>query len=142
MQPESKMQPIEGIDVPYRIYTDREAFRDAVREGVPGEVVRQSAEVLGIRDLLLALFDVSSGNLSRLYRKERLGKAQTEAVLQVVRLFSLAVTALGDTEKAQEWMNSPIPILGMEKPIDLCDTSEGREIVNEMLFSIYYGDFS
>ena len=142
MQIGNDLKPIPGVTVSPRVYTDRGAFVDVVREGVPGYVARESAEVLGVRDLLLTVFGVSAGNLARHYRKAQISTAQGEAVLDIIRLFSLAVAALGDLEKAKEWMNSPIPVLGMQKPVEMCDTFEGRNIVRTTLGAIHDCSFS
>jgi putative toxin-antitoxin system antitoxin component (TIGR02293 family) len=57
-------------------------------------------------------------------------------------LNSLATRVLGSQEKADEWLSSPVPALGNRRPIDLCDTPEGRDRVSATLRKIDTGDFS
>ena len=55
---------------------------------------------------------------------------------------NLATRVLGYQEKADEWLSNPVPALGNRRPIDLCGTPEGRDLVRATLRKIDTGDFS
>ena len=124
------------------VLTDRGAFIQAVRQGIPGLVVKMAVTVLGERDLFVRLLETTSANLSRFYRKKTLTRADSEEVLDTLRLFQDAIAAFEDQDIAQEWLHTSIPTLAGERPVDLCDTFEGRALVRESLHAIEYGEFS
>ncbi len=133
---------LENVNVSPEVLTDRGAFIQAVRQGIPGLAVKQAVAVLGERELFIRLLDTTSANLSRFYRKKALTRADSEEVLDTLRLFQYAVTAFEDKEIAQEWLHTRIPALAGERPVDLFDTFEGRTLVRESLRAIEYGEFS
>lgn len=133
---------LQNADVPPAVLTDRSAFIHAVREGMPGSIVKQAVAVLGERELFIRLLGTTSANLSRFYRKERLTRSDSEEVLDTLRVFQEATTVFEDQDIAQEWLHTRISALAGDRPVDLCDTSEGRALVRESLRAIEYGEFS
>jgi len=129
------------IDVPASAFAERPSFIHTVREGIAGKVVRQAVDVFGQRDLFVRLVGVSPGNLHRVYRRKTLSSAQSEALLDTLRLFSKASEALGGLEMAREWLNTPLPALHGERPFALCDTFDGRRLVADVIAKIEYGEF-
>ncbi len=134
------IEGIEGIDLPSTAYADRSAYIRTVRRGLPGDVVRQAVHVLGHRNTFVRLLGTTAGNLNRLYRRDTLGRGQSEA-LDMLRLVSRAVSVFGDLDHAREWLDVALPAVAGERPIDLCDTFEGRLWVREALRKIEYGEF-
>ena len=135
------IEGIEGIDLPSTAYADRSAYIRRVRRGLPGDVVRQAVHVLGHRNTFVRLLGTTTGNLNRLYRRDTLGRGQSEALLDMLRLVSRAVSMFGDLDHAREWLDVALPAVAGERPIDLCDTFEGRLWVREALRKIEYGEF-
>ncbi|MEM6448122.1 MAG: antitoxin Xre/MbcA/ParS toxin-binding domain-containing protein [Cyanobacteria bacterium P01_D01_bin.123] len=133
---------LSEVDVSPAVLSDRGAFIRAVRRGIPGAVVQQAIAIVGDRELFVRLLDTTSANLSRFYRKKTLTRADSEDVLDTLRVFQEAVTVFEDEEIAREWLHTRIPALTGERPIDLFDTSEGRSLVRESLRAIEYGEFS
>ena len=132
---------IEGVDVSSVVLANRAAFIQAVRVGLSGEVVQQAVKVIGHRELFVRLLGTTVGNLSRFYRRKALGQAQSEALLDVLRVVSGAISAFGTQKQANEWLDMRIPALGHQRPIDLCDTFEGRRLVHDAIRRIEYGEF-
>ena len=132
---------MEGIDVSPVALVDQSAFIRAARRGLPGNVVRQAVGLLGHRELFVRLLGTTAGNLNRYYRRETLGQAQSEALLDTLRLVSEAAVTFGDLERASEWLDTALPGLGGQRPIDLCDTFEGRGLVRNAIRRIEYGEF-
>jgi len=120
---------------------DRAEYIQTVRQGISGRVVKLAVDVLGERELFTSLLNTNSTNLSRFYGKI-LTKFATEGILDTFRVFQNAINAFEDEEMAIEWLHTSIPALAGERPISLCDTSEGRKIVKESLRAIEYGEFT
>lgn len=139
--PSPQFANLTGIDVSVALFDDPVAFILAARGGLPGRVVKQAVGVLGCRDLFVKLMGTTPGNLNRFYTRKALDQAQSEGVLETLRVFSKAAAVLGGLDGAREWMNSTIPALGHQTPVDLCDTREGRGLVQEALWKIEYGEF-
>ena len=132
---------IAGIEVPVDALADQSAFIRAARVGLPGSVVRQAVGVIGHRDLFVRVLGTTPGNLNRCYRRKSLGPTQSEAILDILRVVSQAVATFADRNQAWEWLDTPLPALGDERPIDLCDTFEGRSLVRNAIRRIRYGEF-
>ena len=144
VEPKSVTQPtgcIEGIGVSAAILDDRAAFMEAIRTGVSGEVVKQALDVVGNRELFVRLLGTTSGNLHRIYRRKALGQAQSEALLDTLRVFGYAEQAFGNLATAREWLETALPALAGQRPIDLCDSFEGRRLVKDAIRRIECGEF-
>ena len=135
------VQRIEGIGVPSAAFVDQAAYIRTVRAGLSGEVVKQAVEAIGHRDFFVRLLGTTSGHLSRLYGRKSLGAARTEGLLDTLRIFAAAAAAFGGLERAQDWLGTALPALGGDRPIDLCDTFEGRRLVREIIRKVEYGEF-
>ena len=134
-------EPMAGIDVPVSAFGNTAEFIQAARNGLAGKVVKQAVDVLGQRELFVRLVGVSSGNLHRVYRRKTLGPAQSEALLDALRVFFRASTALGSLDAAREWLDTPLPALGGQRPLELCDTFSGRRLVQDAIGKIEHGEF-
>lgn len=134
-------QGIEGIDIPPATFEDHSAFLKAARRGLPGTVVKQAVKALGHREVFVRMLGTTPGNLNRFYRRKLLPPTQSEALLDLVRVFGRAASVFGDQESGGEWLVTRIPALGGQRPVDLCDTFEGRTLVREALRKIEFGEF-
>ena len=132
---------IEGIDIPPAAFVDGLAFIEAAKSGLSGEIIRQAVDVVGHRELFVRLLGTTSGNLSRLYRRKTLGKGPSEALLDLLRVVAGAVAVFGTLGQADEWLDTEIAALGGQRPIELCDTFEGRGLVRDAIRRIEYGEF-
>ena len=132
---------IDGIDLPPLALEEPSSFIQTARQGLPGTVVKQAVDVLGHRELFVRLLGTTAKNVNRYYRRKSLGQAQSEAMLDTLRMVSLAASAFGGLEGASEWLDTELPGLGGQRPIDLCDTFEGRGLVRNAIRRIEYGEF-
>ena len=137
----ARLAGVEGIEIPAAVFDDRSAFVRAARRGLPGTVVRQAVKALGHRELFVRLLGTTPGNLNRFYRRRTLAPAQSEALLDVLRVFVQAASVFGSRDSGSEWLVTQVPALGGQRPVDLCDTFEGRTLVREALRKIEYGEF-
>ena len=82
-----------------------------------------------------------SSDLGRLYGRKSLGRARTEGLLDTLRTFAAAATAFGGLERTQDWLDTALPTLRGDRPIDLCDMFAGRRLVREIIRKVEYGEF-
>lgn len=106
------------------MYTAQVAFIRAVRKGLPGRVLQKAVNALPVdRDVFVRLLETDPGNLHRLYKRKALGRAQSEEVLDTLKLYVEAGNVFGDCDSAQEWLHSEVRTLNGSRPIDLFDMS-------------------
>ena len=110
---------IEGVDVSPAAFVDRSAFIDAARTGLSGEILKQAIDVFD--------FEVVA--------------EKTLPLLDTLRVFFLATSAFGSLDRANEWLDTAVPALGGQRPVDLCDTFEGRRLVQDAIGRIEHGEF-
>jgi putative toxin-antitoxin system antitoxin component (TIGR02293 family) len=130
---------VRGIDP--EVLHNKPKFISLARQGISGDIVKNVVDIVGHKDLFVAMLDTTSSNFSRIYRKKKLSAAQSESVLDTYRVFAFAAEVFGHDENAQEWMDTKIPALGDQSPVSLCDTFEGREMVLAALRKIQTGEF-
>lgn len=124
-----------------------------VREGAPAELVTVIAEEMAItKDWLYRTIGVPRATLDRKVRaRQRLNPDESERLLGIARLVGQAeqiVRESGDDRDfdaarwVAEWLESPHPALGGERPAALMDTSEGRRIVSDLLAQMQSGAYA
>lgn len=133
---------LDQLPIRERAFSDPADYIRLVRTGIPGEVVRQAVQLLGHREMFVRLLHTSPANLSRFYRRKALDPVSSEEVLDALRLFAEAQRIWGGLDTAGAWLDTPIPALAGERPLDLFDTFEGRQWVREVLRKIEFGEFS
>lgn len=132
--------PLENTLLGRGRFGNRREYIRAVRKGVGGQVARDAVKLLG-RPVVARVLGTSQGNLSRCYRRT-LTRAESEGLLHALRLLAYASAVLGNEDRALEWLGAAVPALGNRRPLDLCDTFEGRSFVGEVLQKIEHGEFS
>ncbi|MFT5164450.1 MAG: putative toxin-antitoxin system antitoxin component (TIGR02293 family) [Alteromonadaceae bacterium] len=105
-------------------------------------MIKQVIDYTGERDLFVRLLNTTSGNLSRLFTKPCLSRSDSEQVLDTIKVYRQADDVFDDPDKAREFLKTSIPALNGDMPIDLLDTFSGRQLVQQLLRKIEYGDFS
>ncbi len=131
----------KSLHIPINVLNNQAEYISTVRAGISGDVVRKAIEIIGNRELFVRLLNTTSANLNRYYRKQTLNRIDTEEVLDTIRVFAQALQVWGDTDTAKTWLNTPVPALSGEKPVNLFDTFEGRNWVRQTLNKIEYGEF-
>jgi putative toxin-antitoxin system antitoxin component (TIGR02293 family) len=86
------------------------------------------------------LIGVSVRTYQRQKRTANMTFAASENVLKLAELYETGITAFDDNEESFiAWLNSPIPALNNEKPIELLSSNLGIDLVKEELLRIEYG---
>ena len=96
---------------------------------------------ISIRELVLRLVETTATNLHRVYRRKNLAQAQSEALPDTQHVFERAERAFAGFAGAREWLETALPAFGGQRPIDLCDTFEGRRRVQDAIRRIERGEF-
>jgi len=74
-------------------------------------------------------------------RREKLTVEESDRVLRVTRVLSLAESVYGSRERALAWLRKPHPRLDGRAPLSLLNTDTGSRIVEELLVQIDEGMF-
>jgi putative toxin-antitoxin system antitoxin component (TIGR02293 family) len=74
-------------------------------------------------------------------RREKLTVEESDRVLRVIRVLSLAESVYGSRPRALEWLRRPHARLDGRSPLSLLKTDTGSRIVEELLIQIDEGIF-
>jgi len=74
-------------------------------------------------------------------RREKLTVEESDRVLRVIRVLSLAESVYGGRERALSWLRRPHARLDGRTPLSLLKTDTGSRIVEELLIQIDEGIF-
>ncbi len=74
-------------------------------------------------------------------RREKLTVEESDRVLRVIRVLSLAESVYGSRERALVWLRNPHARLDGRAPLSLLNTDTGSRIVEELLGQIDEGMF-
>lgn len=74
-------------------------------------------------------------------RREKLTVEESDRVLRVIRVLSLAESVYGSRERALAWLRNPHARLDGRAPLSLLKTDTGSRIVEELLVQIDEGMF-
>ncbi len=133
------IQALGGREVVHQGVTTGLDLVQLVRRGLPVEAV----------DRLMATFGVTGEELDRvviprktLYHRRKIGTLsteQSERVLRVARVLTIATETFGSAGKAMQWVRRRTRPLGGEAPLTLLDTEEGAHLVENLLGRIAHG---
>jgi len=96
------------------------------------------------RDLLAESLEVSSKDLSRLYRRKYLSRTQTEWLEDLTYLWQSVEQNIfhGDEQVMRRWLDIPVPALDGTTPKILMGTLIGRKVLRGYIQKLRYGDYS
>jgi putative toxin-antitoxin system antitoxin component (TIGR02293 family) len=117
---------------------------DLVNAGLPMESAKYLQEKLGFSNRIMShLLAISESTYQRRIRaKSFLTKDETEKAISLSELYAKGLDIFGNSEKLQYWLDNPNYALGNRRPVDLLDSTIGRQEAMEILFRIQYGIYS
>lgn len=120
-----------------------EVLRKSVQAGLPIVALDELGRRFAIpqRDLLAAV-SLPLRTFARRKKQGRLQPDESDRLLRVVRVATLAEDVLGDVGKASRWLQKPNRALGGVVPLHRLDTDLGAREVEDILGRIEYGVFS
>jgi len=110
-----------------------------VRQGLPVSVVDELMKTFGLALEEVDRIIIPRKTLSHRRKLHTLTSQQSERVLRVARILSLAVDTFGSKSKAMTWLRRPTRPLDGEEPLFLLDTEEGAQLVERLLGQIGHG---
>jgi len=126
-----------------RNVTTAAQLTETIREGLAYASLEALLAKLGIpRSEAAAALNLPERTLARRRKEKRLHPDESDRVLRLARLFSLARTVLETEENASTWFSQPNRSLGNQTPLSLVDTEIGAREVEEALWRIAHGIFS
>lgn len=131
-------QPGNSLGVPYHSFLEAVAI---VKTGLPFGAIARLQKVSGLtRERIKQVAGISEGSFARRKQTGRLSPQESERLLRVGRVFERA-TALfeGDSIEAHQWLETPIPSLGGQRPLDLSRTEPGAREVEDLIGRIEHG---
>jgi putative toxin-antitoxin system antitoxin component (TIGR02293 family) len=113
-----------------------------IRRGVPVALVERLASKLDLpRTKLFALLGVAERTMPRRLSTGLLKPMESDRFYRLDRVVALAEEAIGDAEKAREWLKRPNRTLTGETPFEHLDTEAGAQDVENLLQQIKHGLF-
>lgn len=134
---------VHGSSIGARYDTFLDAAR-IVRAGLPFAALRRFQRTTGFTlDRIKRVTRISEGSFARRKQSGRLSQEESERLLRLARVFE-GVVALndGDAPAAREWMETPIPALGDQSPLDLAQSEPGAREVEDLVGRIAHGAVS
>lgn len=123
---ENSLQLIRAINRGFSFHTLEKVKR---KTGLPMESL---AETIGI----------SPRTLSRRKREKRLTSTESDRLISISRIFSLAVELFeGNEEKAINWLTKPNRALGKVSPLVMAQTETGTREVEDLIGRLEHGVF-
>lgn len=135
-----------GETIRHEIVTPLDAH-DLILGGIPAKAVIHMLDHLDILDSRHLLSNVVGISLRTLQRHKSnqetcLSSEQSNRAWLFAKLLAKASVVLGSQEAAESWMISQAYGLENRRPIDLLASSEGADIVDELLTRMEYGVYA
>ena len=131
-------QPGDSIGVRYN--TPLEAVR-LLKSGLPFSAIERFQKTSGwTRDRIKQAASISEGSFSRRKKAGRLSCDESERVSRLSRIFERATSLYdGDQNGARQWLETPIPALDNQRPLDLSQTEPGAREIEDLIGRIEHG---
>ncbi|HEX4140937.1 MAG TPA: antitoxin Xre/MbcA/ParS toxin-binding domain-containing protein [Candidatus Methylacidiphilales bacterium] len=125
-------------------YADNLKVDEIVRSGIPARSAKVLAATLDLSMAQFALIAVIP--LRTLERRIKLNSVlnapESERVIRLGRVLSMATDVFDDKEEASQWMAESLDVLSGRTPIEMCATDAGAREVEQVLGRIEHGVFS
>lgn len=91
-------------------------------------------------DRIKQVIHLSEGSFNRRKHSGRLSAEESERLLRLSRIYEQTVALYdSDTASAREWLETPVPALGNQRPLDLLETEPGAREVEDLIGRIGHG---
>ncbi|OZI74913.1 type II RES/Xre toxin-antitoxin system antitoxin [Bordetella genomosp. 12] len=106
-----------------------------VGRGLATTLVDDAADFLQVSKAeIMAITEVKAASLSRWHREgQPLPMGESDRLARVARVTRLARQLLGSVEDAVQWLNTPVPALGHQRPLTLLTSDAGSRMVEDTL---------
>lgn len=116
----------------------------SIERGFAFEKLERVRRETGIpMELLAVSVGISSRTLSRRRKEKKLSPSESDRLVSVSRLLTLAVRLFeNDKEKAFRWFRNPNRALGNLTPLEMAATETGSREVEDLIGRLEHGVFS
>jgi putative toxin-antitoxin system antitoxin component (TIGR02293 family) len=134
----SIFQPGTSIGSPYDSHLAAAAL---VQAGLSFAAIGRLQKSSGLTlDRIKQVVRISEGSFARRKQSGRLSQDESERLLRLSRVFERAIQLFdGDQAGALQWLETPIPALGDNRPLDLARTEPGAREVEDLIGRIEHG---
>lgn len=117
---------------------------EVVKEGLPIESIAFLQSNFGFTNKEMShILAISESTYQRRIRaKAKLTPDETEKAISLSEVYEKGMEVFENKEDFDYWLNSLIPALRQQKPIDLLSTMPGRKQVMNVLNALLHGIFS
>lgn len=117
---------------------------ELVKEGLPMESVAFLQSNFGFTNKEMShILSISESTYQRRIRaKSTLTQDETEKAISLAEVYEKGIEVFEDNKDFEYWLNSTIPALKDQKPIDLLGSMIGRKQVMNVLNALLHGLFS
>ena len=129
----------------YRAFLDdKYVLAIAVKRGIPKNLFMEIAQFSKLDD---EQWSKSLGINVRTFQRHKKAEKHTfnpnhsERIFDIAEVFNEGIEVFDSLDDFKEWLNSPSIPLGNNKPIEMLDSSYGKELVMEELSRIEHGIF-
>lgn len=112
---------------------------------VPVDVIDQASAYLAVsKGELMKILRFSPSSLSTWAKKPDalLPASESDRLARLARIIGVIEQALESREDAIEWLNTPVPALGSQKPVSLLGTDAGARLVENTLMRSLAGVYA
>ena len=137
----TRYEPGESLGASYR--THLEAAR-LVQAGLPFAAVGRFQKSSGLTlDRIKRAARITEGSFARRKQVGHLSQEESERLLRLSRLFERATELFeGDREGARQWLDTSLPALDDQRPLDLAQSEPGAREVEDLIGRIEDGIIS
>jgi putative toxin-antitoxin system antitoxin component (TIGR02293 family) len=137
------IQALGGRRVLKREVSNDNDLREIVRSGLPYASFRYVMQKLGLKSSeASAVVNLPMRTIARRKKEKKLRPDESDRLVRVARIGSIAESVLGSGAKAAAWLREPNRALGGVTPLEILDNDIGIKQVEEILGRIEYGVYS
>jgi putative toxin-antitoxin system antitoxin component (TIGR02293 family) len=137
------IEALGGRRVLKREVSDDNDLREIIREGLPFASFSYVMQKLGLKNTeASAIVNVPVRTIARRKKEKKLRPDESDRLVRVARIGSIAESVLGSEAKAAAWLREPNRALNGVTPLQILDNDIGIKQVEEILGRIEYGVYS
>lgn len=111
-----------------------------VRNGLPGDVITKVANAYQIQKKdMFNILHLTPKTGQRTVHRKKLTTEKSDHLVRLVKVYERATDVFGCRENAFRWVKTPCLAMGGEVPFNLLDTTEGADLVMDILGRIEHG---
>jgi putative toxin-antitoxin system antitoxin component (TIGR02293 family) len=122
---------------------DLGALQTKIRQGLPyASYVHLTSLLAASLEEVGRIINLPPRTRARRRQHKKLEPDESDRLVRLARAMATAASALGDANRAAQWLHRPNRALGGKPPLQLLDNEVGEQLVQEVLGRIEYGAVS